>query len=367
MIRDEIFIRKRCGKKGLTFQVRLKDNEGKEISKSFNQWEFGTAQRAFDEAVMFRNKTLIDIKTNEYLPKCKLTVEEVFEDYIETTTDAYTTKDKHVKLFKKYCKHKTTPIQDLTKGDILADLNAMVKVASDDTIQRVCSIYRNDVVMHALNNEYINRDVIAGIKCPASRLLTTKKSTETDRPTILEVERLIFAKLTDKYVARLIYYLIEILYYTGMRPAEAEALTRSDIHETYISVNKQLGSDDEKVGVLTKCKTDMSVRNIPINPMLRPILNELLDFAYGEELFVNKDGYFINSSYIGSIIRRVTSGTGIKFNLYRLRHYVATELITNSVDTKTTMAILGHANYNMSLSYANSSEELKSEAIKLLS
>jgi integrase len=75
----------------------------------------------------------------------------------------------------------------------------------------------------------------------------------------------------------------------------------------------------------------------------------------------------MNSTWIGNTIRNVCKAHGLEFNLYRLRHNMATELITNMVDTKTTMEILGHAHYDMSLYYASSNEKLKEEAVQLLS
>ena len=45
---------------------------------------------------------------------------------------------------------------------------------------------------------------------------------------------------------------------------------------------------------------------------------------------------------------------------------MATSLVVNGTDTKTTMELLGHAQYNMSLGYANSNDERKKSAIELL-
>ena len=134
----------------------------------------------------------------------------------------------------------------------------------------------------------------------------------------------------------------------------------------YISITKQLGSDADEFGVVTRCKTMSSVRNVPIHPDLKPILDELMD-GDKDYLFYKSDGHLFDSTFIGNILHRVLMGTGIKFNLYRLRHNLAPELVRNGTDTRTTMELLGHANYNMSLGYANSSEEQKDEAIKLLS
>ena len=217
-----------------------------------------------------------------------------------------------------------------------------------------------------MNNEYINRDLMAGIRKPESRVISSKKPTATDRHTILEVERMVLASKMNPYNKKLIYYLMEILYFTGMRPAEAEALTRDDIKDDYICITKQLGSDKEDINVITRCKTDSSVRKVPIHPELRPILDELLDFAKYDELFRKDDGHYMNSTYVGNCFRTVLKGE-TKFNLYMLRHHMATELVTHGVDTRTTMELLGHTNYSMSLGYANSSEDLKDEAIKHLS
>lgn len=363
--KKELYIKQRQGKNGWTFQVRI-EHKGKDIVKSFSEKEYGSARTAFESAVVYRNKLLYDITNNTLLKNQNLTVNDVFEDYIKNSSDSYSTKNKHIKLYNKYINTKDITIQSLTKADIISNLNAITSLCSDDTIARVCSIYRNDIVLHALNNEYINRDLMAGTKRPKSRYITKKKSTETDRETILEVERILLSSNVKSYNKQLIVFLIELLYYTGMRPAEAQALTKDDIKKDYISVNKQLGSDKDNSNVITKCKTPTSVRNIPIHPQLKPILKELINFSAYDELFRKDDGKYLNSSFVGNVFRRILKDSGIKFNLYKLRHNLATSLIVNGTDTKTTMELLGHSQYNMSLGYANSSKELKEKAIKLL-
>lgn len=362
--KKEQFITQRQGKNGWTFQVRFKNEN---IVKSFSEKDYGSARTAYDSAVLFRNKTLYEITNDMILKVQNFTVNDVFEDYMSKSPDSFNTKEKHRKLYKRYVNTKDVLIQSLTKADIISDLNAITSQCSDDVIGRVYSLYHNNIVLHALNNEYINRDLMAGIKKPKSKVITTKRTTETDRPTILEVERLLLASNVNEYNKKLIVLLIELLYYTGMRPAEAEALTRDDIKDDYIVINKQLGSDKDNYDVVTKCKTPKSIRNIPINPNLKPILNELLDYSRYDDLFRKDDGNYMNSEFVGNILRHLLKKTNIKFNLYMLRHNMATALITNGIDTKTTMELLGHSQYNMSLDYANSSEKLKKKAIKLLS
>ena len=348
----------------MVFQVRVRTDEY-DITKSFKESYYGSSKVAYETAINYRNKVLLEISQGMLVKRSSATVQDVFEDFIETCTLSAETKRKHRIYFNRYIKHKDTQMQSLTRADITADLNAMSSEASDDTINRLCSMWKS-IVDHALAGEIIARDLTAGIKVPRSKLIHEKRDTHTDRETVLEVERLLLASNVNAHNVKMIVNLIELLYYTGMRPAEAEALLKTDIHEDYISVSKQLGSDDYDKEVPTRCKTDSSVRNVPIHPQLRRTLNELMD---GDKpyLFYKDDGHYISSTFVGNILRHVLKGSGLKFNLYRLRHNMATELVKNGTDTKTTMSLLGHAQYSTSLDYANSSEEQKKDAICLLS
>jgi len=365
--RKEPFITQRQGKNGLwTFQVYMRIDDCT-ITRSFSEKTYGSAKLAFDTAIVFRDKTKYQMLNKTILKARNTTVKEVFEDYINTCSESYNTKVKKERLFNRFIYTKDIPVQQLTKADIISNLNSITNLCSDDCISRIYTIYKQSIIQHALNCEYLNVDLMAGIKKPKSRIFKQKKTTITDRKTILEVERIILSSNVNGYNKRLIYFLIEVLYYTGMRPAEAEALTRDDVVGNYISVNKQLGSNNDEKYVITKCKTHNSVRMIPIHPQLKPILEELFEFSTTHELFLKDDGRYLNSDYVGNIIARLLKGTDIKFNLYMLRHNMATSLVTKGADSKTTMELLGHAQYSMSLGYANSSQKLKNDAIKLLS
>lgn len=181
--RKEPFITQRQGKRGWTFQVFIR-SEIATITRSFNEKDYGTAKKAYECAIAFRNRTLVELSEETYLKPQLVTVQEVFDDYIENSPDSYSTKNKHVKLFGKHITTKDIPIQELTKADIINNLNQMTDTCTDDTIQRIFSIYRNDIVQHAIYKDYLNKDLLAGMKCPKSRVLHIKKSTETDRETI---------------------------------------------------------------------------------------------------------------------------------------------------------------------------------------
>lgn len=364
--KKEPYITQRKGKLGWTFQVYIR-SDYITITKSFSEREYGTARTAYDSAVVFRNRALTQIADNTVLRKNNITVREVFDDFLENCTMSWKTKDYHQKLFNKYVQHKDSKLQDLTRADILDDLNKMVEIASDDTIKRVYSVWKNDIVEPALMKEYLNKDISLGIKLPQSRMISIKRDVKTDRETVLKVEELIMKNISDKYDGRVMVALVETLYYTGMRPAEAEVLRKSDIKGDYICITKELGSSLDENHVVRKCKTPSSVRNVPIHPNLKVILKDLMDECLYDEIFLRRNGEYMNSTWVGDFIRRVCKKEGIEFNLYRLRHNMATSLVTNNVDTRTTMELLGHSNYDMSIYYASSNDDLKEDAIGLIS
>lgn len=364
--RKEHNIIQRQNQSGWTFLVRIR-TENDDICKSFNEKDYPSAKQAFEAAIRFRDRTLYELNEGIYIRRSEATVRDMFDYYLETTTDSYKTKDYHEKLFNKYIHHKDVRIQDLTKAMVLEDLNAMVEIASDDTIGRVYCIYRDDIVGSALLQELTNRDATLGIQRPKSHMIILKKDVTTSREILEEVEALIRHRVQNKYDARIIVYLLEVLYYTGMRPGEVEVLTRDDIHRDYITVSKELGSSMKRDHVVRRPKTPNAYRNVPIHPNLKPILKELMEYSRFDELFKRDNGTYMDSTWVGNIIRRLCREQGIEFNMYRLRHNVATNLVTKQVDSRTTMEILGHAHYDMSLYYATSNDDLKEEAIGLIS
>jgi integrase len=365
--RKEPYITQRQGKNGKwSFQVFIR-TEGFTITKTFAEKSYGSAKLAFEVAVQFRNRTLADIADNTILRKNNVTVREVFEEFLGSTSLSWKTKDYHQKLFKKYVLHKEKKIQEVTRADITEELNKMVEIASNDTISRVYTLWKNDIIETALAKEYINRDLMAGIRKPESHMIQTKRGVETDRETVLKVEDLVLHCTKSWHEKKVIIAFLETLYYTGMRPAEVAVLTKDDIKKGYISVTKELGSSIEENNVVRRCKSPTSVRDIPIHPGLVETLEELKEIARSDKLFVKDDGQYMDSTWLSDVIRRLCKPKGIEFNMYRLRHNMATSLVANKVDDRTTMDILGHAHYDMSLYYASSSDESRKKAVELLS
>lgn len=365
--RKEQYITQRQTKSGsYSFLVRIRTDET-EIAKTFNEKDYPSCKIAFESAIQFRDKTLYEVRNGLALKRDNATVQDMFDYFIEHTPYSFETKRKYTLLFNKYIGHKKTRMQDLTRADIIEDLNKMCDVATDGTISKVLTIWKSAIVETALLRDIICRDLTLGVKKPQSHLITVKRDNYVDRDILDKVERRLIGTIHSHYNSRIAVFLLEVLYYTGMRPAEAIVLTRNDIRDGYIFVTKELGSSKDDTNVVRRCKTKDSVRSIPIHPNLEPILEDLMDFARYDTLFFKDDGHYMDSNWLGNIIARICRKEDFRFNMYRLRHNLATSLVTNNVDQKTTIELLGHANYDMSLYYASSNNELKEEAIGLIS
>lgn len=93
-------------------------------------------------------------------------------------------------------------------------------------------------------------------------------------------------------------------------------------------------------------------------------LQELLDNykVKGKILFPDKNHNYFSVTELGGRIRNL----GVEFNMYQLRHTVATRLVTANVDERTIIEILGHEHIDMSVYYARSNDDLKRDALSIL-
>lgn len=166
-----------------------------------------------------------------------------------------------------------------------------------------------------------------------------------------------------KHRYRMIWYLLQIMFYTGMRPAEVLALNSDDISDT-ISVNKAVGSSNTQSLTIITPKTKSSIREVPISEDLRPILNNLLLEQTTSPLLTELDGSLLSIDKISHDLNKLAKKNNIHFNAYMLRHLVATNLISINTSPRAIQDILGHASFSMSLDYARSTEDERQKALQ---
>lgn len=341
---------------GMTFRVRYK---GK--TKTFFEGDYGNARMAYEFAVKFRDRL---VAGEAEIITTKKTVKEVFEEHYEMFPVRSETRRKLDLTFNKYINCKNKNIGNVKAEDIILDLNRMIEIATDNTITRVFSIWRK-IVQTALYKEYITKDITLMIKPPKSHKMPHFKVNKvTDRETILKMEELCSAHMRSKHDKEIVPLLLEFLYLTGCRICEALALNRNDIKKDTICISKEIGSSLEDKMVIRMCKTELSVREIPLTGGIKEVIDKACSLHNNDTIFSAEDGSFYNSTILGDRIHRIGKKEGLDFNMYSIRHLFATDLTLNGVDERTRIELMGHSNIKTTLGYARSNRGRKLSALE---
>lgn len=155
---------------------------------------------------------------------------------------------------------------------------------------------------------------------------------------------------------------------TGMRIGEICALSWEDIdlinllihvRHTVSRIKAQDGTAKTQL-ILDTPKTKSSVRDIPINSTLLPILR-LMKTKAVSHFVVSVSPSYVSTRTFDYRYRRVMESIGVPVvNFHALRHTFATRCVEAGVDVKSLSEVLGHANVNITLNtYVHPSMELK--------
>lgn len=345
------------------FQVRI---EKKNINQYFSETSYGNARIAYEEALRYRNKCLVtDIsKAPIYKP-----LSEILNESYDLLPVREETMRKHQIYFNKYFKNKTADICSINKMDIITNLNSLIYL-SDDMINRIFALWKR-IFRTANIQGYIDYDLTQGITVPKSQKIQQQpKKVICSRD---ELNSLLMAIDTNfnKHDATTVKMALELMWYSGLRPGECFALDKADVSNGFVNVFKELGTDMASSGstresiqiVVRKCKTKASIRQVPISNKLQELLDEYVPTVKGKRLFPTDKGGYYNISSLGVKLHNLDKN----FNMYQLRHTLATHLIVDAgCDERTVTEILGHEHINMSVYYARSNQDKKKDALNLL-
>ncbi len=153
------------------------------------------------------------------------------------------------------------------------------------------------------------------------------------------------------------------MFYTGMRPAEVMALDKKNIDIDYMSIYvcQSVGSTSTEMVAIKKTKNENSIRYIPIDKRLIPILNRLYDISINDLLFMRDNGQLMTGNFLSSACQRLT---GNNFRPYTIRHQFSTDLMMSGENIRTIQEMMGHAHSDMTISYARSNDQLKRKALE---
>ena len=366
----EKYIRERKGKKSVSFQIDIPYTDGsgnpchftETVNSADYEYDTGSALLA---ARMIRDRALQDISSGKYRQKVP-TVRWFYEKSWELIPRSIKTRELHDTRFRQgFVAYADVPLSKVTVADLQKCINDYSMNHSQGETDRLLSMWRY-IYRCARILEYDITDITDSIIKPKSKVVVKKRSQST---TNADVEDLLIYILEfnpngkKKWINYASYYILSIMYYTGCRPAEVLPLTRSDIHDGYISVTKALGSNSTEKDVIIPTKTDGSTRNVPISSELEPILQELLSWSSGDSLFMKPDGVPFSITEFSAYVGRVARKHKMDFHPYMLRHLLSTDLVRNK-NVRLAKDIMGHASTGITISYARTSEDEMRQAIE---
>lgn len=238
-------------------------------------------------------------------------------------------------------------LKDLTKADVQLCIN---KASGHWDIQRRIKNTLIQMLDCAIDDGLLYKNVATKTTVPRKPKTNTRKLTTAEKNAINHCDLTLEEKA-----------FIYILWYAGLRPEEARALTKNDIdlRRKEINVNKALSFESNK-SVIGPPKTDAGYRTVPILDTLFSILSDYLGENDNLYLFTKTDGNLHTRTtyrtFFKKIFNKINSYMGGNNNFkatdlhpYVFRHEYATILYYSGIDIKQAAKLMGHADIKMIL------------------
>lgn len=361
-MKKEKYISRKTRKTTTSWVVKIPyylGNERRTYERAFSEADFGDHARQM--AIYHRNEKVAEFQRGN-TPQTAPTVRECFARSLALFPRRPKTQKQHEYFLRQIGEIADTPIDMIRASDVQMSLNKYAENHTHDMTAKLLSVWRLIFKAAALDEIKVT-DKTIGVTVPKDRHPVQKrKMTITPEEFVAFCEALLNYNAWDEagsQTSRTIWEVLQVMYYTGIRPAEAFALTDRDIdlEKGLISINKAVGGSSSGKPEIVPPKTANAIRSVPIPAPLAAILPKRRGF-----LFLIK-GELISTDYFSNYIHLVSKKSGIEFRAYMLRHLFATDL-QKTQPPRTVQDLLGHASFQMSVEYARSTEEERKEAVE---
>lgn len=209
----------------------------------------------------------------------------------------------------------------------------------------------------AFEDDVLEKNPFKGIS-PLKR--TEEKARDTHHRALTKEEtRLFFGceRCRNSYYYNVFRFAIN----TGMRIGEIGALRYTDIKNDVIHIERTITRTESGNYIIGEdAKTEAGRRSIPVNGVIREIvaeqkrLNHTLDdgvVSLDDLLFKAVERGLLMATPIDREIKRICAAAGIEpFTMHAFRDTFATRAIESGMTARTLQEILGHSNYNITMS-----------------
>ena len=247
------------------------------------------------------------------------------------------------------------PVAELTKVDVARAVAALgMKLDGTPAGASTASRLRRTARVHI--NHAIAMGVLPDDLWPKAPPRTKKSRSGTtinakDLPTAAQVAVALDAMINHRQESHGYRLLTACVYYAGLRPSEARALSVEDfdlpadgwgsveVHAAVQDEGNTWGSADEQIGT-TKTATD---RVVPIPPKLVDLVREYIGDRTTGLLVVTRRGNPVTYSNWTRAWIRARKQAGGRWTLYDLRHANATTLLNAGLNLREAASRLGHS------------------------
>lgn len=360
------------------FTAGRKDN-GKLNRKSV----YGKTRKEAKEKMI---EALANVQTNSYIDKNDVTLEQlgqiILDNKFKANITGESTYGRSLGTFKHIQNSNISnkKIQEINSFELQNFINSKIEY-SNSYIKKMYELL-NSIFKEAIKRDYILKNPLINVILPKS----DKKKKSVESLTIDEQKKFI-EELKDEEVKYKNIFLIAL--HTGMRIGEILALTPEDINfkNKLIDINNTLTKDINGHTIVGKTtKTYESTRQIPITPILEPILkNSLVNYISNNNnlLFCHLNGKLILPSTINTHFKKVCKNANIQetikhierndkiinlktssVNTHMLRHTYATRCIEAGVPAPVLQKLLGHKDISITLNtYTTIFNKFKEDAL----
>jgi integrase len=349
-------IRKRQGKKGVSWQIDYFDPTGKRVRQSFKLKKDAEAELGKRVSLKAENRYL-DVK-KEYTTTLEQLTEKYTVNY-QSQASFKNAKRKYLENFKEYF-GKDTLLANIRYVNLETYYNHLRQKPTRTPNGAIKGIRTNAAVnremscLHHIFTKAVEWDMIE--QSPFDRGKSLRLKENNKRLRFLsedEIDKLIDA--CPKYLRRI----VECAILTGMRRGEILSLKWDQVRNGFI--------------YLEKTKTN-EARQIPIADDLEELFKEMRSELMRQ---IRKDAQFKPKYVFTNDGKRIRDPRGVfanslklagivDFRFHDLRHTFASQVLLKGGSLKDIQELLGHKDISMTMRYAHLTQEHKRKAVNLL-
>jgi integrase len=341
-------IRKRQGKKGVSWQIDYFDPTGKRVRQSFKLKKEAEAELGKRVSLKAENRYL-DVK-KEYTTTLEQLTDKYTVNY-QSQASFKNAKRKYLENFKKYFGKDTllsniryvdleTYRNNLKRKPITTPKGNIKGIRSDAAVNREISC------LHHLFSKAVEWEMAE--RSPFDRGKSLRLKENNKRLRFLDEDEI--EKLLDA-CPNYLRHIVRCAILTGMRRGEVLSLKWEQVRNGFVYLNKT--------------KTN-EARQIPISEDLSELFRE-----------IRKDKHLTSKhvfTYLGERVKETKRSfkTALKragivdFRFHDLRHTFASQVLLKGGSLKDIQELLGHKDISMTMRYAHLTQEHKRKAVNLL-